>query len=191
MLHDFTCDGAWHRFTSESLTDPLGGPFAPGNTWVDARLTVYDPVHFDPLGQGHDANAVWLRPNVKITAVWPMVLGSDGNVTVTVDAVCRGPWAADSIGVRLNQGLNGLDAYGETYVGSPPVPCDGKLHRLQVVVEPLGDPPTVFRIRPTIRRPEHVDLGRGLDGRPDQLVQLGGAGEDRPRLSHGCGSAAS
>jgi len=148
VLNNFTCDGTWHRFTTESLTDPLGGPFEPGNTWVDARLTVYEPVNYDPLPQGHDANAVWLRPNVKVTAVWPMVLGSDGNVTVTVDAVCRGPWAADSIGVNLYQGLNGLDAYGETYVGYPPVPCDGKLHRLKVVVEPLGD--TVFRIRPTI-----------------------------------------
>jgi len=149
VLSDFTCDGQWHRFSTSALTNPLGGPFAPGDTWVEAVLTVNEPVTHNPLPQGHDANHVWLRPNVKVTAVWPMVLGSDGRVTVTVDAICRGPWAAESIYVRLNQGLNGLDAYGETYVGSPPVPCDGRLHRLQVVVAPLGDPPTVFRIRST------------------------------------------
>lgn len=145
-ISDITCDGAWHRFSIEMLTDPLGGPFVPGETWVDARLTVHEPVMHDPLPQGHDANAVWLRPNVKVSAVWPLVLGRDGNMRVTVDAVCRGPWAAESISVQLLQGPDS-QVDGSSYLSYPDVPCDGQRHRLTIVVDPA--PGTQFRVTRT------------------------------------------
>jgi hypothetical protein len=146
-ISNFPCNGKNHRFSTSLMTDPLGGPFAPGRTWVDARLTVYEPVMHDPLPQGHDANAVWLRPSVKITGVWPAVLNRNGTMTVKADAVCRGPWEAESISVQLLQpGDSQVD--GSVYLSYPNVPCDGTAHRLKIVVPPaLG---VKFVAKPTL-----------------------------------------
>lgn len=146
-ITDFPCDGYQHRFSTSLLTDPLGGPFVPGQSWVDARLTVHEPVMHDPLPQGHDANAVWLRPSAKITGIGPVVLSSDGTLTVTADATCRGPWATDSISVQVLQpGDTQVD--GSTWLSEPAVPCDGIKHRLQLVVDPA--PGVTFVAKPTL-----------------------------------------
>jgi hypothetical protein len=135
-VNNVACDGAWHRFTVSVFTVSLDGPYVPGDSWVDARLTVHDPASHDPLPQGHDANNVWLRPNAKITPVWPLVINDDGTMTVTMYAVCRGPWAASSISVQLNR-TSDLLIVGTAYLESPPVICDGQRHWVEVVVEPI------------------------------------------------------
>lgn len=133
-LSSIVCDGQQHRFTTSLLTNRLGS-FQPRAAWVEATLTLEDPLRRDLVPPGDDSTAVWLRPNVQIDPVWPLVLNRNGTMTVTVDAVCRGPWATDRVGVMLAQGSDS-QVDGATYLSTPDVPCDGDLHRLRLVVRP-------------------------------------------------------
>lgn len=150
------CDGKNHRFTV-SVRPDVGVVFEVGNAWVEARLTATDPKSGTTLRPGTDANYVWIRPSGKITPLWPVVLNKNGSMTVTVDAVCRGPWLVNAISAEVRQPgdpLGNIDASG--YFSYPDVPCDGQKHRLKLTLAPTGN-------RPLVAKPSNVRLMIGLE----------------------------
>lgn len=112
-----------------------GLPFEVGNALVEATLAVHDPETGAALQPGTDANNVWIRPSGKVTPLWPIVINKDGTMTVSANATCRGTVFVASMGVDVRQpGSAGVEVSG--YLDEPDVPCDGKKHKFQFILEP-------------------------------------------------------
>lgn len=133
-MTNVTCDGKTHRF--DMLVRPhVGVLFPVGRAWVEARLMSEHPVTGAPLKEGRAARNLWIRPSGKVTPLWPLVINGDGTMTVRADALCRGPWLVQGIGLEVQQpGDPQLRA--RDYLGYPDVPCDGKKHRVTFTLEP-------------------------------------------------------
>lgn len=148
------CDGKKNRFSVKVRPD-VGVEFEVGNAWVEARLTVHDPKTGSASQPATDANFVWIRPSGKITPVWPAVINKDGTMTVTADAVCRGPWVVNEVTVDVRQPgdplLNASRAWSY-----PDVPCDAKKHRLTFTLTPPEG-------KKFVPRASNVQLSLGLE----------------------------
>lgn len=135
VMSSVTCDGKDHRFSIDVWPSSAARRFDVGNSWVEAELTVHDPKTGAPLRVGTDANNVWIRPSGKIQPLWPLIVNGDGTLTVNANALCRGPWFITNIGVEVQQpGDPVIGASG--YLADPDVPCDGKKHRVQFILDP-------------------------------------------------------
>ncbi len=137
-----TCDSVGHR-VEVPIDGGTGPSFVAGAATVEVRLSLLDATTMDPLPQVVVTAVVRLLPAADVRVLRPLWRVGGGAVRVPLLLRCQMPWVGPSFTVDVSQ-RGGAIAGGTG--GDAAITCDGRWHRMRVLVAPGSDQ---FSVGPT------------------------------------------